>query len=220
MATDASAWFNLPKRQGCLSLDRRHIKGHDMAQYAFTIRRFCAMIGMCGAVFVASTALGDEPMIEDFSGKPEQRWDFFTDQVMGGKSTGQILLEGDAGQTVLHLQGDVSTRNNGGFIQARLTLPERLPKDARGLEVKVKGNGQTYYIHVRTGGTVLPWNFYQAAFDTTSDWQVVRLPFKDFTAQGRLLRKTFSADAVKSLAVAAFGRDHTADVSVASIGYY
>ena len=49
---------------------------------------------------------------------------------------------------------------------------------------------------------------------------VVRIPFDAFKAQGRMLRKTLVADAIKSLAVVAYGRDHTADVSVASIGYY
>ncbi len=159
-------------------------------------------------------------MIEDFSGTPASRWEFISDQVMGGVSTGQVSLESEAGQTVLHLQGAVSTKNNGGFIQARLKLPQRLPKAARGLELKVRGNGQTYYLHARTSGTVLPWNFYQAPFDVTADWKVVRIPFQDFKAQGRLLRGALLAEAIKSLAVVAYGRDHTADVSVASIGYY
>ena len=114
----------------------------------------------------------------------------------------------------------LATDNNGGFIQARLKLSERLPKTANGLELKVRGNGKTYYIHARTGGTILPWNFYQAAFEATSDWMVVRIPFDEFTAQGRMLRKTLLADAVKSIAVVAYGRDHMADVLVASIGYY
>lgn len=159
-------------------------------------------------------------MIEDFSGTPAERWEFFSDQVMGGVSTGNVSLERDGERTVLRLQGAVSTRNNGGFIQARLKLSQRLPKDARGIEVTVKGNDQTYYIHARTGGTVLPWNFYQAPFTASRDWTVVRLPWSDFSAQGRLLRSTLQADAIKSLAIAGYGRDHTADVSVASIRYY
>lgn len=159
-------------------------------------------------------------MIEDFSDKPAARWEFISDQVMGGVSSGNVSIKTEDGQTALHLQGVVSTENNGGFIQARLKLSERLPKTSSGLELKVRGNGQTYYIHARTGGTILPWNFYQAAFDATSDWMVVRIPFDEFTAQGRMLRETLLADAVKSIAVVAYGRDHMADVLVASIGYY
>lgn len=159
-------------------------------------------------------------MIEDFSGTPASRWEFITDQVMGGVSTGRVSLEGDAGQTVLHLQGAVSTANNGGFIQARLKLANRLPETAQGLELKVKGNGQIYYIHARTRGTILPWNFYQASFEVTPEWTVVRIPFGSFKPQGRLLSKTLVAEAVMSFAVVAFGRDHNADVWVASLGCY
>ncbi|WP_238987428.1 CIA30 family protein [Roseovarius dicentrarchi] len=159
-------------------------------------------------------------MIEDFSGAPETRWEFISDRVMGGRSTGQVALRQEQGQTVLHLSGSVSTAKNGGFIQARLKLPTRLPEGAKGLEIKVKGNGQTYYIHARTGGTVLPWNFYQAPFDTSGDWQVLRIPFARFEAQGMLLRDTLAADSIKSLAIVAYGRDHTADISVADIAFY
>ena len=45
------------------------------------------------------------------------RWRFFTDGVMGGVSTGQAVIADGA----LTITGDVSTDNNGGFIQARLS---------------------------------------------------------------------------------------------------
>ncbi|HEY9039638.1 MAG TPA: CIA30 family protein [Roseovarius sp.] len=159
-------------------------------------------------------------MIEDFSGTPDSRWEFISDQVMGGISTGLVILRQANGQTVLNLQGSVSTANNGGFIQARLKLPARLPQTAQGLELRVKGNGQTYYIHARTGGTILPWNFYQAPFDAAPEWTTLRIPFERFEAQGMLLRDQLGADAITSIAVVAYGRDHTADITVGSIGYY
>jgi hypothetical protein len=90
-----------------------------MAIYS-PLRRFCVMIGMCGTLLAAPTAQGAEQMIEDFTGAPAARWAFFSDQVMGGVSTGNVTLEREGGQQVLHLQGTVSTKNNGGFIQARL----------------------------------------------------------------------------------------------------
>jgi hypothetical protein len=184
------------------------------------LRRLFLMVGFCGAVLAAPIAQGGEQMIEDFTGTPAARWEFVSDQVMGGVSTGNVSLEREGDQSILHLQGVVSTKNNGGFIQARLKLPERLPKTALGLELRVKGNGQIYYIHARTGGTILPWNFYQAAFDVTPDWTIMRIPFADFKAQGRLLRGSFAAEAIRSIALVAYGRDQTADVSVSSIGYY
>jgi len=47
---------------------------------------------------VLSPALAEQPieghaMVEDFTMQPETRWRFFTDQVMGGISTGSVLLQ-------------------------------------------------------------------------------------------------------------------------------
>ncbi|WP_438991231.1 CIA30 family protein [Lentibacter sp.] len=174
----------------------------------------------CGVVAGGVAAGGSERMIEDFSGTPEARWAFISDQVMGGVSTGAVALEREGARGYLHLTGDVSTQNRGGFIQARLTLSEALPVEAEGLELTVRGNGQAYYIHIRTGGTVLPWTFYQARFEAGQEWSTLRIPFASFKAEGRLLRKQLTAGAVTSIAVVAYGRDHAADVSVARIAAY
>lgn len=101
-----------------------------------------------------------------------------------------------------------------------MKLSEALPAEAEGLQLRVRGNGQPYFIHVRTGGTVLPWNFYQGRFEAGEDWSTVRIPFDAFKAEGRLLRKALTAGAVKSIAVVAYGREHEADVSVARITAY
>ena len=159
-------------------------------------------------------------MTEDFSEGDMARWSFFTDQVMGGVSTGQAGLETDGVETFLRLQGRVSTQNNGGFIQARWDLSRPVPDNARGVEIEVRGNGQAYYLHLRTRGTRLPWQFYQAPFEASKDWAVLRIPFAQFAAKGRLLGKTFAPGAITSLAVAAYGRDHEADVSVRHVGFY
>jgi len=173
------------------------------------------LLGLAGGM-----AQGAEQMLEDFSGAPEARWSFISDQVMGGVSNGTVAFEQVDGLPALRLRGDVSTKNNGGFIQARLMLPEALPEGAEGLELRVRGNGQGYFVHVRTGGTVLPWNFYQAPFEAGDDWSVVRIPFSAFKAQGMLLRKSLAAGAVKSIAVVAYGRDYAADVMVSAIKSY
>ncbi len=159
-------------------------------------------------------------MTEDFNDDPSSRWSFFTDQVMGGVSTGQAAVETEGGETFLRLQGRVSTENNGGFIQARLEPSEPVADSARGVEIEVRGNEQTYYLHLRTRATRLPWQFYQAAFEVTGDWTLLRIPFADFAPKGRLLSKSFAPGAIRSLAVVAYGRDHIADVSVRRIGFY
>jgi len=168
------------------------------------------------------------PVLEDFINTPQDRWEFIADTVMGGVSSGTVQFLEDNGQGLLKLTGTVSTANNGGFIQARLPLDRTatptLPESAQGLWLKVRGNGQKYFVHVRTSGTVLPWQYYQAAFEADNDWQVIELPWTNFKPSGglsgSLLRDEPRAQKIKSIAIVAFGRDHEADVEVAQIGYY
>ena len=187
-------------------------------------------------------------LLDDFNNGPQDRWEFIADTVMGGVSKGRVQFvtdvntgrsdgdgDGDGADdsnqttgTVLKLSGTVSTANNGGFIQARLPLDQTstnpLPDSAQGIWLKTRGNDQQYFVHIRTGGTLLPWQYYQASFKTTDTWQVVQLPWDSFKPSGglsgSLLRDVPRADKVKSIAIVAFGRDHEADVEVAQIGYY
>ena len=162
-------------------------------------------------------------MLENFNKGAQDRWEYIADTVMGGVSEGRVQFVTADDQTVLKLSGNVSTQNNGGFIQARLPLQEALPESAQGIWLKVRGNNQPYFVHLRTSGTLLPWQHYQAKFEVSDTWQVVRLPWSAFEPSegfsSVLLRETPLATKIKSIAIVAFGRDHQADVEVAEIGY-
>jgi hypothetical protein len=165
-------------------------------------------------------AMAEDIMIENFETSPETRWRFFTDTVMGGVSSGQVTFRDENGQSHAHMTGRVSTENNGGFIQMRMELPEAAPAEATGVRLIVRGNGQQYFVHLRTGGSRLPWQYYQAGFNVTADWAEVRLPFDRFERSGPLLRAVPRADSLRSIAVVAYGRDHDADVDVREVGFY
>ncbi len=47
------------------------------------------------------------------------KWEMFTDAVMGGVSTGNFLELNEKEINFYRLLGEVSTKNNGGFIQFR-----------------------------------------------------------------------------------------------------
>ena len=161
-----------------------------------------------------------DPSLSGYTPPPLSEYRFFTDQVMGGVSTGEARVTGTAEARHLRLTGRVSTENRGGFIQARVDLSEPLPEAAQGVVVRIKGNGERYFVHLRTNGTILPWQYYQAPFDTTEDWQEVRIPFTAFERSGALLRATPRAETVTSLAAVAYGRDHEADLSFEWLGVY
>ncbi len=94
--------------------------------------------------------LADETMIEDFTMQPETRWRFFTDPVMGGVSSGQVVFAQEDGQPFARMTGRVSTANRGGFIQMRLDLASPPPEGTTGVRLVVRGNDQRYFVHLRT----------------------------------------------------------------------
>ncbi len=153
-------------------------------------------------------AFAEGLMIDDF--RDPARWRFFTDQVMGGVSTGNVQVA----DGVMRLTGDVSTANRGGFIQARIDLPDGLAANATAFVLTVRGNGQGYFLHVRTKGSMLPWQYYQAPFGTGADWTEVRVPLADFRPSGALLRDVPRPQDIRSVAVVAYGRDYRADVEL------
>lgn len=152
--------------------------------------------------------------------QPETRWRFFTDQVMGGVSSGQVTFTTDDDQPYARMTGLVSTANRGGFIQMRSDLTNPPPAGTTGIKLVVRGNDQRYFVHLRTSGTLLPWQYYQAGFEVTQEWSEVRLPIEAFVVSGALLRKVPRTDAIRSVAVVAFGRDHEALIDVKEFGFY
>ena len=152
--------------------------------------------------------------------QPESRWRFFTDQVMGGVSTGSVAYESESGIAFARMTGRVSTANRGGFIQMRLDLVSPPPRDTIGVRLIVRGNTQRYFVHLRTGGTLLPWQYYQAGFDVTESWTEVRLPLDAFAASGVLLRDVPKPGSLTSVAVVAYGRDHDARIDMREVGFY
>jgi hypothetical protein len=171
-----------------------------------------------GALVVASE--GDEIMIDNFESNSEVRWEYFSDQVMGGVSEGAASFGSDNGEAYVQMTGDVSTANNGGFIQLRTKLASGADKNAQGIYIKVRGNDQKYYIHLRTRGTMLPWQYYQAGLDVTDDWKIIRVPLENFKPSGSWLRKAAVPTSIRSIGVVAFGRNHQADIQISEIGFY
>jgi hypothetical protein len=158
-------------------------------------------------------------LLDDFSQKND-RWSYVSDQVMGGISEGVLKFNQNQKETFAHLTGVVSTENNGGFIQFRTDIEKLNQQNIDGIYVKVKGNNQAYFVHLRTRGTLLPWQYYQSEFTATESWQVVKLPIKDFKASSKWLKTRPRINSLKSIGIVAFGRDHNADISVSEIGFY
>ena len=147
-------------------------------------------------------------------------WSYLADTVMGGVSDGSAEFKGKGSDKFIKLTGEVSTANNGGFIQVRSSIPWKLAKDKTGIKIKVKGNGEQYYLHIRNSSTRLPWHYYHQSFKTTSTWKEIKLPFQFFKKSASILRTLVTQSTIKTIAIVAYGKDHTADISVMSLEFY
>jgi hypothetical protein len=175
---------------------------------------------------VSNTVLAKELIIDDRSSGntistlgPE--WRLFTDTVMGGVSTGNIAVDNHNGKNCLRLRGNVSTDNNGGFVQMALSLSEQgifNASDYNGLEFEISGNNESYNLHLRTDGLWFPWQSYRASFNATPDWQTVRIPFTDLEAYKT--SQDFRREKLKRIGLLGIGRDFQADLCLASIRFY
>jgi len=171
-------------------------------------------------VLLINTAKAEAMLIDDFSDISERRWEFISDQVMGGVSTGMVEYKTEQGISSALIKGRVSTANNGGFIQIRTDIDKPETVALSGLYIKARGNTQRYYLFLRTAFTLLPWQYYQASFEVTEDWQVFQLPLSLFVPSSRWLPNKVQSKAIRSLGIVAFGRDHAATVEVAEVGFF
>jgi hypothetical protein len=172
------------------------------------------------AALSGAGALASETTIDDFGNGAAGRWRFFADTVMGGVSTGRVEFLNENGAAFARMTGTVSTANRGGFIQFRRDASVQAPDGAMGVRLVVRGNGERYFVHLRTAAMLLPWQYYQAGFGTGDRWREVRLPFEAFKASGRALPARLDPASVRSIGIVAYGRDHEARVDVREVGFY
>ena len=61
------------------------------------------------------------------------QWSYLADTVMGGVSEGSAEFGNSGLDKTIRLTGEVSTANNGGFIQVRSSVPWELAKGKTGI---------------------------------------------------------------------------------------
>lgn len=148
-------------------------------------------------------------------------WQLVTDQVMGGISKGELTLDNYNNRNCLRMRGDVTTENNGGFVQIALPLSTQDDFDATdytGVELDVAGNNEAYNIHFRTAGLWCPWQSYRFTFQATTEWKTLRFPFAEIKPYKT--NKRFQQHRLMRIGLVGIGRDFQADLCVASVKLY
>ena len=150
------------------------------------------------------------------------RWRLVTDTVMGGVSEARMTLDTLDGRRALCLEGEVRLEHNGGFLQANLDLTRAgVPFDAgrfAGVRLLVRGNGEDYNLHLKSGDCALPWQAYRASFVAGADWQEIRIPFERFAPYR--LSTPLDPGHLTQLGLVAIGRAFRAQLCVAEVGWY
>jgi|TARA_Y100000389_G_scaffold81083_1_gene77697 hypothetical protein len=173
-------------------------------------------------IFYSSVVFSKDQISIPFTEENARYWQYISDQTMGGVSDGQAILDKDGDMIFARLTGNVSTANNGGFIQIRTNFSFvdliNTNKDLKGVLLNTKGNGETYHIFIRTSEDRSYRDFYSATFTTNDNWEIVDLPFSKF--KHRYSNRSLDGNDIRTFGIVAYGRNFYSDVSVSEISFY
>lgn len=149
-------------------------------------------------------------------------WEMIADRVMGGVSNGTMRREVVRDREAIHLQGNVSLENNGGFLQIALDLaPDGSAVDASnwaGIEIDVIGNQESYNLHLRTADVARPWQSYRQSFVARPEWRTVRLPFAE--CEAHRIDAPLDLSTLRRIGIVAIGRAFHADIAIAGVRFH
>jgi len=194
-----------------------------MFKNSLKISKISYFFSLIVMITINSKAIAVEDLSFPFNADSGRYWQYVSDQVMGGVSVGKVTLEQDGEMYYARLTGNVSTRNNGGFIQLRSGISfansEKEGRNLQGVRLNVRGNGETYDIHIITNDRAYYGDYYSATFKANSDWKMIDLPFNTFERK-RFNASKLDAKNIRNFSITAYGRNFTSDVSVSTIEFY
>ena len=174
-------------------------------------------------IFTTMVSAAEDSVELPFNQDSSQYWQYISDRTMGGISDGKATLEQDGEIFFARLTGNVSTENNGGFIQLRSRFSfanfEKDGKKIKGVRLNVRGNGETYHIFIRTSETQSYRDFYLASFKANSNWEIIDLPFNKFKHR-HSTNLFLEGKNIRTLGIVAYGRDFISDISISKIIFY
>jgi len=149
-------------------------------------------------------------------------WEFVSDTVMGGVSSGAVAEEIVAGRSATVLRGTVSLENNGGFIQMAFDLHQGgADVDVSawdGIEIDAYGDGGTYDVRLRTAQLTRPWQSFRSDFVGEPHWTKVKIPFSSLVSHR--VEAVFDPTCLRRIGILAIGRERDACLAVSNIGFY
>tara|TARA_Y100001970_G_C13977788_1_gene721531 strand:+ start:119 stop:727 length:609 start_codon:yes stop_codon:yes gene_type:complete len=168
-------------------------------------------------IYINNNAFSENFFSDNFH--EHDKWTFITDNVMGGVSKGSLNFFKSKDDIIAHMSGEVSTKNNGGFIQIRRELKNINLTKLESISFLAKGNNEEYFLHIRTKKTILPWQYYSVKFFVNDKFSEFILPIANFKKSNFLLPSKVLSKDIKSIAFVAYGKNFTADLFIKSINF-
>ena len=82
------------------------------------------------------------------------------------------------------------------------------------------GNEKKYSIHLRTGLTFAPWQYYSYTFYSPKNWIEIRAPFKEFKKSNFYQPNNIIGQKIKSIGLVAGFDDFKSDLCLGEIGLF
>lgn len=146
---------------------------------------------------------GERQSVAEFAPEESEKLDWIVvdDGVMGGLSQGKREISKDG---ILRFFGTLSLENNGGFSSLRTGNVKLDLGGAKGVMLRVKGDGRTYQLRFSTDAEYRGREMsFQAGFSTTKgEWTEIKVPFERFVGSWRgteLPDKTFDPTKIRRL---------------------
>lgn len=142
----------------------------------------------------------NSPLIFDF--QPEASlgdWFVVNDGVMGGRSRGNLTIDQDGNGV---FSGQISLENSGGFSSIRYDCGPTSLNGYGVIAIRLKGDGKRYQFRLKSlRGDYFSYVCY---FETTGEWQDIKLPLEAMYAvfRGRRLdRPNFSGNSLEEIGI-------------------
>lgn len=120
------------------------------------VKRLLMSVGLVVGLGFCGVLADDGGMKFEFGeGKGEPRWVSVNDGVMGGLSKGGAEMK----DGVMVFSGVLSLENNGGFSSVRTRGYEADLSGAKGIVLRVKGDGRTY---TNSENYLVEWKLFEA----------------------------------------------------------
>jgi NADH dehydrogenase [ubiquinone] 1 alpha subcomplex assembly factor 1 len=140
-----------------------------------------------------------DPLIFDFGlGKDFGSWSIVNDGVMGGLSQSKASIDDDA----LLFTGNVSLKNNGGFVSLRSPMGNYDLSTYSYCEIRFKSDTERKFEVLIEKDTPFYLPKFRVKFAAGSkNWQTVTIPLRDFeiSRMGTTIQKGIEPEALKGI---------------------